>query len=73
MKGFAINTKVKWDWGQGTASGKIVSRFTEEVTKTLKGTEVTRKADEDQPAYLIEQDDGDEVLKSHSEVSKDDG
>ncbi|WP_395339192.1 DUF2945 domain-containing protein [Ningiella sp. W23] len=70
MKGFAINTKVKWNWGSGEATGKITSRFTEDVSKTIKGTEVKREATESQPAYLIEQEDGDEVLKSHSEVEK---
>lgn len=70
MNGFQINTKVEWKWGNGSATGKVRSRFTEDVTKTIKGNEVTRKASEKEPAYLIEQDDGDEVLKSHSEVSK---
>lgn len=70
MNGFQINTEVKWEWGNGSATGKIRSRYTEEVSKTIKGTEVTRKASEEEPAYLIEQEDGDEVLKSHSEVER---
>lgn len=70
MKGFAINTQVEWKWGQGKATGKVRSRYTEKVTKKIKGNEVTREASEQQPAYLIEQDDGDEVLKSHSELEK---
>ena len=44
--------------------------FTREVTRTIKGSEVTRKASEDDPAYLIKQDDGDQVLKSKSEVER---
>jgi hypothetical protein len=70
MNGFQINTEVEWEWGKGSAKGKVRSRFTDDVTKTIKGSEVTRKASEKEPAYLIEQDDGDKVLKSHSEVSK---
>lgn len=70
MQGYKINTKVKWDWGQGTAEGKVASRFTEKVTKTIKGNEVVREASESSPAYLIEQEDGSQVLKSHSEVEK---
>jgi len=62
--------KVEWDWGNGTGTGKVTDSFTEKVTRTLQGTEVTRKASKDEPAYLIEQDDGDEVLKSASELSK---
>jgi hypothetical protein len=34
----------------------------------MKGTTVTRAADRNNPAYLIEQEDGDAVLKSHSEL-----
>ncbi|WP_299695127.1 DUF2945 domain-containing protein [uncultured Tateyamaria sp.] len=60
--------RVEWTWGNGTATGKITQIYTEKVTKTLKGTEVTRNATDDDPAYLIEQDDGDRVLKSGSEI-----
>jgi hypothetical protein len=40
------------------------------VQRTLKGSTITRDGDEENPAYLIEQDDGDQVLKSHSELHK---
>lgn len=63
-------TKVEWNWGSGTAIGTVQETFTSDITKTIKGTDVTRNATENNPAYLIEQDDGDKVLKSHSEVSK---
>lgn len=59
---------VKWDWGNGTAEGQIKERFEREVTRTLQGSEVTRDGSEDNPAYLIKQDDGDEVLKLGSEL-----
>lgn len=70
MKHYAINTEVKWKWGNGKASGNIRKKYTGEVELTLKGSEVKRDASESDPAYLIEQDDGSEVLKSHSELSK---
>lgn len=63
-----IGDTVEWNWGSGTASGTVRSRFTSKVTRTIKGTDVTREASEDEPAYLIEQDDGDEVLKSVTEL-----
>lgn len=69
MADLKVGDRVKWEWGNGTAEGKIQERFTEKVTRTIKGSEVTRKADDDEPAFLIEQDDGDRVLKSASEVS----
>ena len=70
MSQYSKGTKVEWSWGNGTGTGKITEVFTSDVTRTIKGTEVTRNASADEPAYLIEQDDGDKVLKSHSEVSK---
>lgn len=61
---------VSWEWGKGTAIGKIKEKFTQKVTRTIKGSEITRNATDDEPAYLIEQEDGDEVLKSGSELKK---
>ena len=63
---------VEWEWGNGTASGQIKERFEREVTRTLQGSEITRKGSEDDPAYLIKQDDGDEVLKLGSEIEAQD-
>jgi len=70
MARYSEGTEVKWSWGQGTASGKIDTVYTDDVTRMIKGTQVTRNAAEDEPAYYIKQDDGDAVLKSHSEVKK---
>lgn len=69
-KTYRVGDKVKWKWGQGYGEGKIAELFTKKVTRTIEGNEVTRDASDDEPAYLIEQDDGDRVLKSHSEVQK---
>ncbi len=63
-------SKVSWKWGNGSAEGKVKETFTEEVTRTLKGSEVTRKGESGNKALLIEQEDGDRVLKLESEVSK---
>lgn len=60
--------KVKWKWGQGTAEGEVETVYTRKVTRKIKGNEVTRDADDDCPAYYIKQDDGDGILKSHSEL-----
>lgn len=64
-------TEVKWKWGTGWGRGKVSESFTEKVTRTIAGSEVTRNATDDEPAYLIEQEDGDRVLKSHSEIETD--
>tara|TARA_B100000953_G_scaffold266367_1_gene234485 strand:- start:82 stop:312 length:231 start_codon:yes stop_codon:yes gene_type:complete len=65
---FQTNQYVEWDWGNGTAQGQIEERFEREVTRTIDGSEITRKGDEDNPAYLIKQEDGDKVLKLGSEL-----
>lgn len=70
MPGYSEGTKVEWEWGNGTAAGEIETVYTQKTTRKIKGTEVTREASEDEPAYYIKQDDGDAVLKSHSEVTK---
>jgi hypothetical protein len=66
---FQVNQYVQWNFGSGTAKGQIKESYKEKVTKTFKGTEVTRNASDEEPAYLIEQDDGDQVLKSETELS----
>ena len=69
-KTYNTGTEVEWSWGEGKAEGKIVESFTERVSRTIDGNEVTRDADSDNPAYLIKQSDGSRVLKSHSELSR---
>ena len=68
MADFATGDEGIWNWGDGTANGRIVERFTSKVSRSIKGTEVTRDASEDEPAFLIRQDDGGEVLKSVTEI-----
>lgn len=67
-KSYDEGARVAWDWGEGTAEGEVREVHTERVTREIKGTEVVRDADEDCPAYVIEQQDGSRVLKSHSEL-----
>ena len=70
MADYSEGDKVEWNWGNGTGTGKVVKIYTRKTTLTIKGSEVTRDASEDDPAYRIEQDDGDEVLKGQSELNK---
>ncbi len=67
---FRVSQHVTWNHAGNVAKGQIKQAFTEKVTRKIKGNEVTRNATEDEPAYLIEQEDGDKVLKSESELSK---
>ena len=61
-------SEVTWSWGNGSATGTVVEVHRASVTRTLKGSEITRNGSADDPAYLIEQDDGSRVLKLRSEV-----
>lgn len=63
-------TKIEWKWGNGTATGKVIETFTDKVTKTIKGSEITRNGEKDNKALLVEQEDGGKVLKLESEVKK---
>ena len=67
---FRSGTYVKWKWGNGYGEGKIEERFEREVKRTIEGSEITRNGSEDNPAYLIKQDDGGQVLKLGSELEK---
>lgn len=63
-------TNVTWKWSNGTASGKVKETYTSKVTKTIKGSEITRNGEQGNKALFIEQEDGSEVLKSESEVER---
>lgn len=65
---YKIGQTVQWKWGDGFGEGEIAERFSDKVTRTIDGTDVTRDASDDEPAYLITQQNGDRVLKSHSEI-----
>ena len=69
-KAYNQGDKVKWKWGDNWAHGKVAKRYTQKITLKIDGNEVTRDASEDEPAYKVEQSDGGEALKSHSELNK---
>ena len=70
MSDYSEGDKVKWNWGNGTGTGTVKKKYTEKVTRKIDGSEITRKASKDEPAYYIEQEDGGAVLKSGSELNK---
>jgi hypothetical protein len=61
-------TTVTWPWGNARAEGTVVAIHRETVTRTIKGSRITRHGSRDDPAYELEQDDGTPVLKLRSEV-----
>ncbi len=62
--------KVHWNWGKSQAEGTIKQKFEKTITKKIKGTEVKRNASKEEPAYIIEQQNGTEVVKSESELKE---
>lgn len=70
MANFKVGDKVEWDWGNGTAQGKVDKTYTRKVTRKISGTEVTRNGSDDDPAVYIKQSDGGGVLKLSSELRK---
>lgn len=67
---FREGASVRWKWGNGSATGTIVETFERRVQRTLDGSKIVRNGTSTNPAYLIEQDDGDRVLKRGSELEK---
>ncbi|SHJ11070.1 DUF2945 domain-containing protein [Aquimarina spongiae] len=63
-------TEVKWNWGNGYATGKVEETYSKKITKTIKGTEVTRNGENNNKALYIKLDDGNYALKSESEVER---
>jgi hypothetical protein len=63
-------SEVKWKWGGGTATGKVISTYSEKVTKLIEGSEITRNGEGGNKALYIKQKDGAKVLKLESEVEK---
>jgi len=63
-------TQVRWRHGAHEAKGRIIERHVRRVERTLSGSHIVRNASRDNPAYLIEQDDGAQVLKSRSELER---
>ena len=60
----------KWINKPTPVNASAKERFEEKVTRTIDGNEVTRDASHDDPAFLIEQEDGSRVLKSQSELKQ---
>jgi hypothetical protein len=67
-KTFSKGQKVEWNWGNGTGEAEVKEVHTERVERKIAGKNQTRNGTEDNPAYVLEQSDGRQVLKLHSEL-----
>lgn len=70
MKTVKKGDQVEWQYGKGQAEGEVTQVQTKDITKKVQGKTVKRKGSRQEPALVIKQDNGKEVVKSASEVSK---
>lgn len=61
---------VTWKWGNGVAEGRVVDSGHDRIEKTINGKQQSRNGTADNPAYVLEQESGQVVLKLHSELEK---
>lgn len=61
--------RVAWVWDGRMVEGVIRKVFTHRLERTMNGSTVTRPCNKRNPAYLIEQDGGSELLLNHNELS----
>lgn len=70
---FKPGSKVQWNWMGRPVRGSIKKIYHKRVEKLLRGTLFKRNGSPEMPAYLVKSNAGNEVLKLHSELSKDSG
>jgi hypothetical protein len=63
-------TEISWKWGSGHAKGRVRERHESTIERTINGSQITRHGTPDNPALIIEQSDGQSVLKLMSEVER---
>jgi len=66
---FRKGQKVSWKWGAHSAHGHIVERFERRVQRTIEGARIVRRGTSENPAYLVETDEGKRALKRGSELA----
>ncbi len=70
MSALRVGSAVKWKFGAGEATGTVLEVIERRVSRTIKGKRITRNGTPDNPAVLLEQADGDRVLKLSSELER---
>lgn len=68
MKPFKKKTPVQWKWAGGKVSGVVEEIFLESITKTIKGSKITRHGSPEKPAYLVRSEAGNIALKLQTEL-----
>ena len=66
---FRRGQKIAWNWSGHAAHGHVVERFERRVQRTIEGARVIRCGSENNPAYLVETDEGKKALKLGTELT----
>lgn len=66
---FRRKQKIVWKWGAHMARGHVIEGFERRVQRTIEGARIVRRGTSENPAYLVETDDGKQALKRGSELS----
>jgi len=69
-KSLSPGARVIWVWDGRTAEGVIRKVFTHRLERTFNGSTVTRPCTKRNPAYLIEQEGGLQLLLNHSDLQR---
>lgn len=61
---------VQWAFGENRGKGTIKELYNQEISLVINDISVTRKGTQENPALLIEDEDGNQVLKLASEIDR---
>ncbi len=70
MSALKKGDEVTWKYGAGKATGIVDKVSDHTITRTIKGKQIKRKGSAEEPALVIKQENGNQVVKSASEVKK---
>ena len=68
-KALSLGVRVAWSREGRKSEGVVRKVFTHRLERTMWGSTITQDASKRNPAYLIEKDDGDTLLKNHSDIA----
>lgn len=66
---FKRSAKVQWKWLGRTIHGVVEEIFTKPIEREIKGKKIKRNGSEENPAYLVKSEAGNEALKLGTELS----
>lgn len=70
VKAFKVADKVQWKWLGRAILGEVKEVHSNSISKEIKGKKIKRNGSEENPAYLVQSEAGNEALKLHSELQQ---